>query len=102
MNRLALALNVAFAMAVCAPVVVLTGCEDETQPPPAYPPPPAPADTAPAPTTAASAAAQSEEIQIGVDEQQGYADTDPSAMTEFKPTLEGHGAWREDSTYGTV
>jgi hypothetical protein len=102
MNRSSLVTRLAgalVALALVAPASVLTGCEEETQPPPNVPP--GPDDPNAAPATAASASAQSEEIQIGVDDQ-GYADTDPSALTEWKPTLEGHGAWVEDSTYGTV
>ena len=87
------------AVALTSSLAPLAACEEETQPPPAVPPPPAPAE--PAPATAASASAQSEEIQIGVDDQE-YADTDPSAVTEFRPALENHGAWVEDTTYGTV
>jgi len=35
-------------------------------------------------------------------EQDEYEDTDPSALTEFRATLDSHGAWVEDPTYGTV
>jgi hypothetical protein len=31
-----------------------------------------------------------------------YADTDPSALTDFQPALEPYGAWTDDPTYGTV
>jgi hypothetical protein len=31
-----------------------------------------------------------------------YADTDPSALTDFHATLDPHGTWMEDPTYGTV
>jgi hypothetical protein len=31
-----------------------------------------------------------------------YADTDPSALTDFHATLDAHGAWVEDPNYGTV
>lgn len=31
-----------------------------------------------------------------------YADTDPSALTEFRDELQPYGTWVEDSTYGTV
>jgi hypothetical protein len=31
-----------------------------------------------------------------------YADTDPSALTDFAPTLDPHGGWVDDPTYGTV
>ena len=31
-----------------------------------------------------------------------YADTDPSALADFRQTLDPHGAWYDDPTYGTV
>ncbi len=31
-----------------------------------------------------------------------YDDTDPSALTDFHQTLDSHGTWVEDPTYGTV
>lgn len=31
-----------------------------------------------------------------------YADTDPSALSSFRATLDGHGTWVEDGGYGTV
>lgn len=65
--------------------------------------------TAPAPLTSEQLAAKVEadqqaqqgEVAIGGSDQE-YTDTDPSALTEFKPALDGHGQWIEDSTYGTV
>jgi len=44
---------------------------------------------------------QPQEIEIGVDEA-NYADTDPSAVTEFRSTLEPYGTWMDDAHYGTV
>lgn len=41
------------------------------------------------------------EVAVG-EETDEYSDTDPSALTEFKPALEGHGEWVDDTTYGTV
>jgi hypothetical protein len=76
----------------------LSACEEETQPPPAAP---LAAPAQPASTGAAAAASEGQEIQIGVDDNE-YADSDPSAVTEFKPALENHGAWVDDGTYGTV
>jgi hypothetical protein len=32
----------------------------------------------------------------------GYADTDPSALTDFRSTLDPHGQWIEDPNYGTM
>ncbi len=46
-------------------------------------------------------APQPGDIAIGASDDE-YADTDPSALTEWKPALEGHGAWVDDATYGTV
>jgi hypothetical protein len=66
---------------------------------PAYPtaPPPATVETAPAtwPTESEEAA----EPDSYVDE---YEDTDPSAITDFKPSLDPYGTWVEDPVYGTV
>jgi len=45
--------------------------------------------------------AASGDIVVG-DDPTTYSDTDPSALTEFKPALEGHGQWVDDPTYGTV
>jgi len=43
------------------------------------------------------------EVVVGGDaDADEYTDTDPSALTEWKPVLEGHGTWVDDSTYGTV
>ncbi len=41
------------------------------------------------------------EIAVGENDSE-YSDTDPSALTEFKPALEGHGQWVDDPTYGTI
>jgi hypothetical protein len=41
------------------------------------------------------------QAQPGVQED-AYADTDPSALTDFHATLDAHGSWVEDPTYGTV
>ena len=42
------------------------------------------------------------EVAIGEGKADEYSDTDPSALNEFKPALEGHGQWVDDATYGTV
>ncbi|MCC6557344.1 MAG: hypothetical protein IT372_30705 [Polyangiaceae bacterium] len=63
-----------------------------------------------APTeTAASQAPQAQPTQdqvdqgdVAADPQDEYADTDPSALTEFRAPLAAHGTWVEDPTYGTV
>ena len=41
------------------------------------------------------------DIAIGVDEQ-NYADTDPTALSEFRPTLDPYGTWSDDPNYGVV
>jgi hypothetical protein len=79
------------------------GYEPEPRMPVGYVPAPA------EPLTSEELAAQNEaraaqatgEIAVGADTDE-YADTDPSALTEFKPALEGHGAWVDDATYGTL
>ena len=45
--------------------------------------------------------AEGDAQQVGVADD-SYADTDPSALTDFQPTLDPHGTWVEDPTYGTV
>lgn len=42
------------------------------------------------------------DIAVGGDNGDSYADTDPSALTEFRPALDGHGQWVNDPTYGTI
>jgi hypothetical protein len=49
-------------------------------------------DDAPPPAATAVGAAVADE----------YADTDPSALTDFRSTLDPYGTWRDDPTYGTV
>ncbi len=77
--------------------------------PPSQPPAaqPAPAEVAPPPAPVAPPAQDDEDddgaaaappAQAG-DE---YADTDPSALSDFRSTLDPYGSWREDPTYGTV
>ncbi len=48
-----------------------------------------------------SAPPAAQDAQVGV-EGDVYADTDPSALTDFRPALDPHGTWAEDPTYGTV
>jgi len=47
------------------------------------------------------AAAENREILIGADDDE-YADTDPSALTQWRSVLEPHGTWVDDPVYGTV
>ena len=48
-----------------------------------------------------AAPAQAQDVAIGATSDQ-YADTDPSALTDFHSTLDAYGTWVEDETYGTV
>jgi hypothetical protein len=38
--------------------------------------------------------------EVGGDD--GYADSDPSALSDFRPALDPYGSWVDDPTYGTV
>jgi hypothetical protein len=53
----------------------------------------------PPPATAAQAQA---EPAAGEAQGDSYADTDPTALTDFHATLDPHGTWMDDPTYGTV
>jgi hypothetical protein len=98
-----LALAAVGALAIgCGPA---PGYEPEPRVPMGYAPP---AESEPTPPTSEELAAQSQaraqaagEVAVGEDADE-YADTDPSALTEFKPALDGHGTWVDDPTYGTV
>ncbi len=47
---------------------------------------------------------ESQELVVGGDNDDAtlYRETDPSALTEFRTTLDPYGAWVDDDTYGTV
>jgi len=63
---------------------------------------PLPDDDVP-PATPASVAPPPPDQQVQVDPNADvYADTDPSAVTDFHPALDPHGTWVEDPAYGTV
>lgn len=40
-------------------------------------------------------------LTVGADQTQ-YSDTDPSALTDFRTTLDPYGSWVDDETYGTI
>src|SRR5260221_10253446 len=68
----------------------------------------APAPDAPVATTDESSASDAaiepspgQEVPIGV-AADAYADTDPSALSDFRPALDPHGIWVDDPVYGTV
>ncbi len=89
--------------------LVLVACVEEGAPPATaqsatdVPPPEAP----PAPTRQAPAPAQddakyaSAEYAVG-ENADVYDDNDPSALKDFRGTLDPYGAWVDDTTYGTV
>jgi hypothetical protein len=56
-------------------------------------PPATPADVPPMPVDPTAQAAVQDDT---------YTDTDPSSLTDFHSTLDPHGQWVEDPTYGTV
>jgi hypothetical protein len=72
-------------------LTLLVACEEH--PRAAYPTEP--------PAVSASDASAAQEVRVDVDGD-SYADTDPSALSDFRSTLDPHGAWVEDDTYGTV
>jgi hypothetical protein len=59
------------------------------------------ADEPAAGTVDPSMGADDEGAQVGV-AGDSYADTDPSALTDFQATLDPHGTWVNDPTYGTI
>jgi hypothetical protein len=67
--------------------------------PPDAPPTPPPYDTWT--SDAANEVPPGQDVQVGV-AADAYADTDPSALTDFRGVLDPHGSWVQDPTYGTV
>lgn len=63
--------------------------------PPATPPPPPPPPVVEEPEPVAEEVAPAPEATE-------FDDTDPTALTDFKPHLDPYGAWVEDPTYGMV
>jgi len=52
---------------------------------------------------ATPAAAQADaDQQVPVPSGDEYADSDPSALTDFRGALDAHGSWADDPSYGTV
>ena len=71
-----------------------------TAPPPGFPAPVATA-TAGGVDAGVARALAAGEYAIGVDAD-GYDDSDPAALTDFRAALDPYGSWADDSTYGTV
>ncbi|HLK38151.1 MAG TPA: DUF6600 domain-containing protein, partial [Polyangiaceae bacterium] len=108
--------TVAIVVAVLSIAPFALGCaeEDAEMPPPAAPigytpPPPAlasapapapPSSLAPAPAPAVGVADETPVEPADADD--SYSDTDPSALSDFRSTLEPYGSWTDDPTYGTV
>ena len=53
-------------------------------------------------TSRAGAQSDGEGDVVDVPPGDEYADTDPSALSDFHGTLDAHGTWVDDPTYGTV
>jgi hypothetical protein len=64
-------------------------------PPPSTPAPPVENESPSEPPQTSSPAPTGEGYDID-------SDTDPSALTDFRQTLDAHGTWEEDPTYGLV
>jgi hypothetical protein len=67
---------------------------------PPNPPPAPPAAPIPLPDSTGETG-DTDGVAIGADDSQ-YADTDPSALTDFHTALDPYGSWVDDPTYGTV
>jgi hypothetical protein len=67
----------------------------------ALPPPPSSRDQ-PVPPGEVTVDDSGTNAEAGYGPQDQYADTDPSALTDFRSTLEPYGQWTDDPTYGTV
>ena len=46
-------------------------------------------------------AAQAGDVSVGTSDEE-YSDADPSALTDFRSTLDPYGSWVDDPNYGTV
>ena len=91
------------AAAVVAAGVLSVGC-GAYEPEPEYPryvPPPPPPSAAELQQQQDPSAPGNGDIAIGGNADE-YVETDPSALSEFKTTLDPVGTWVEDPTYGTV
>jgi hypothetical protein len=117
MKPRAIALATAAAVSLLVPLAFATGCAaEEAEEPIAYPEPigytppgAASPPQSPSPGARAQAAPAPPPAQVsgdvvigGEDDQNEYSDTDPSALSDFRSTLQPYGSWVDDATYGTV
>jgi hypothetical protein len=100
------------SLTLCLVLPAVAACEPADEgPQPATPqnavgvsePAPPPSPTAPAQDDSAGGNGMyaSGEYALGEDAD-SYDDSDPSALTDFRATLDPYGTWVDDSTYGTV
>jgi hypothetical protein len=82
------------------------GTADPSTPPPDDAAPSAPGDEAPAPPDGDSQVSEPTAPPPSAPGPQGadanIPETDPRALTEFRPTLDPYGTWQDDARYGTV
>src|SRR5580658_3367531 len=109
---------VAFAVAISPCVLGCAEEEQQAQPafpqavgytdpstiplPPATPPPYAQGPQGQPGQQGAGWQGPPQEVTIGGEDGDQYADTDPSALTDFRSTLDPYGSWTDDPTYGTA
>ena len=94
------------ALAGLVGLIFLAHCEPADEGPPVASPLPAQPEPVAAPepptdTAGDETAYASDEYVVGEDSER-YDDRDPSALTDFRRTLDPYGAWKDDPTYGTV
>ncbi|HXX67703.1 MAG TPA: DUF6600 domain-containing protein [Polyangiaceae bacterium] len=86
-------------VATAPPASVIIGDDPEGET--SYPSADAPGGASvPGPPPAGAPPAEPPPSGAGADE--GYGDADPSALTDFRPSLDPYGTWTDDPNYGTV
>ncbi len=84
------------SLGLCALTAFAAGCDEPWEPPPNTP---ASVEQVPVDPQTSALGEQAQQANPQADQ---YADTDPGALTDFHATLDPHGRWVEDPTYGTV
>jgi hypothetical protein len=69
---------------------------------PTSPPPPPPAQIPAPPSAPADDEVADGQQPVQPAPGEDYADTDPSALTDFRGALDPYGSWVDDPTYGTI